>query len=78
MRTATILLTITQLEDLLATAQAMQQASNRGHEWEHVTVFSKAAEEPDGGRFEGDIIYLMGPSLSAMPQVKLRIEHFPD
>lgn len=76
MKTPEIYLTIQQLEDLLATAQAMQQVINRGHDWEHVSGFSQAADGSDNGHFVGDVVYVRGKEQS--PQVVLRIEYFND
>ena len=76
MGTPETLLTIPQLEDLLATAQAMQQISNRGHEWDYVGGFSQGADEPGGGVFVGDLICLHETGQN--PQVVLRIEYLAD
>ena len=76
MRTPEIYLTIEQLEDLLATAQAMQQVINRGHDWEHVSGFSLRVNGSDDGHFVGDMVYIQDKEQS--PQVVLRIEYFND
>ena len=76
MKTPEIYLTIGQLEDLLATAQAMQQVINRGHDWDLVSGFAQRFNDSSEGYFVGDVVYIQGKEQS--PQVVLRIEYFND
>ncbi|WP_216726110.1 hypothetical protein [Hymenobacter siberiensis] len=73
MRTPEILLTPQQLFAAASTLQAMQDITDRGHDWEHVNVFTANCEGDDDGHFIGDVIYLVKGDRK---EVVLRIEYF--